>query len=56
MKIEIEYKTIKVPTVIKVDGIIYPNHQRNWDIIKEYNETKDESVLKKLVDFSLDLS
>lgn len=52
-KVEIKYKTITIPDEIKIDGKIYPNHQQNWKVIKEYEETKDESVLDRLIDVSL---
>lgn len=51
--INIEYKQYSLPFKIVVDGVEYPNNQRNWDVIAEYNETKDESVLDKLVNFSI---
>ena len=51
--IQIEYKQYKLPFKIVVDGVEYPNNQRNWDVIAEYNETKDETVLDKLVNFSI---
>ena len=53
-KVEIKYKTVKVPEEIKVDGKIYPSHGKNWEIIRKYEATKDENVLEDLVDFSLD--
>jgi len=52
--IQIEYKQYTLPFKIVIDGIKYPNNQRNWDIIAEYNKTGDESVLDKLVNFSLE--
>lgn len=51
--IQIDYKHYRLPSKIVVDGVEYPNNQRNWDVIAEYNETKDEKVLDKLVNFSL---
>lgn len=51
--INIEYKHYRLPSKIVVDGITYPNNQRNWEVIAEYNKTKDEKVLDKLVNFSL---
>lgn len=54
--IQITWVTIRVPETIKVDGITYPRHQRNLDVVAEYEATKDETVLDKLVNFSLDLS
>ena len=51
--IQIEYKQYRLPFKIVVDGVEYPNNQRNWDVIAEYNKTKDEKVLDKLVNFSL---
>ncbi len=51
--IQIEYKQYKLPFKIVIDGVEYPNNQRNWDVIAEYNETKDEEVLDKLVNFSI---
>lgn len=53
--IEIEYKQYRLPYKIVVDGVTYPNNQRNWDVIAEYNKTKDEKVLDKLVNFSFDI-
>ena len=52
--IQIEYKQYRLPFKIVIDGVEYPNNQRNWDVIAEYNETKDEAVLDKLVNFSLE--
>lgn len=52
--IQIEYKEYKLPFKIVVDGVNYPNNQRNWDVIAEYNATKDETVLDKLVNFSME--
>lgn len=51
--IQIEYKQYTLPFKIVVDGVEYPNNQRNWDVIAEYNKTEDETVLDKLVNFSL---
>lgn len=51
--IQIEYKQYKLPFKIIVDNVEYPNNQRNWDIIAEYNKTKDEKALDKLVNFSI---
>ena len=51
--IQIEYKQYKLPFKIVVDGVEYPNNQRNWGVIAEYNKTKDEKVLDKLVNFSI---
>lgn len=51
--IKIEYKQYRLPFKIVIDGVEYPNNQRNWDVIAEYNATQDETVLDKLVDFSL---
>lgn len=50
--VNIEYTTIQVPTTIEVDGITYPLHQRNLEVVREYEASKDEKVLDKLVDFS----
>ena len=52
--VKIKYITIKVPEEIKVDGKIYPNHQQNWNVIKEYEETKDDAILDRLIDVSLE--
>lgn len=46
--IQIEYKQYTLPFKIVVDGVTYPNTQRNWDVIAEYNKSGDESVLSKL--------
>lgn len=46
--IQITYKRYRLPFKIVVDGIKYPNTQHNWDVIAEYNQTKDEKVLDKL--------
>jgi hypothetical protein len=43
------------PKTIEVDGIKYPRHQWNIDVVMEYHRTKDETVLDKLKDFSLDI-
>lgn len=52
--IEIKYKTIKVIDEIKIDGKTFPNHQKNWEVVKRYEKTKDKNILKELVDFSLE--
>lgn len=52
--IQIEYRQYRLPYKIVVDGVEYPNNQRNWDVIAEYNKTQDETVLDKLVNFSLE--
>lgn len=52
--IQIEYKQYRLPFKIIVDGVKYPNNQRNWDVIAEYNETNDETVLDKLTNVSLE--
>ena len=54
--IQITYKTIKLPIRIIIDGKTYPNHKRNFDVIREYETNKDEKVLDKLNDISLDLT
>lgn len=46
--IQIEYKQYTLPFKISVDGVSYPNTQHNWNVISEYNNSKDESVLDKL--------
>lgn len=46
--IQIEYKWYTLPFKIVIDGVTYPNTQRNWDVIAEYNNTMDEEVLGKL--------
>jgi hypothetical protein len=51
--IQIEYKQYRLPYKIVVDGVEYPNNQRNWDVIAEYNKTKDETVLDKLTKISI---
>lgn len=51
--IDIEYVMVKCPKVIKVDGVVYPTNQRNLDIVAEYNKTGDESVLDRLINFSI---
>lgn len=48
MKVDITYEIIKVPKIIKVDGVVYPNTGRNIDIICTYLRTKDINVLSKL--------
>lgn len=51
-QVNIEYVAVQTPTVIEVDGKKYPIHRRNMEVIREYETTKDEAVLDKLVDFS----
>jgi hypothetical protein len=53
--IDIEYVLIRVPKTITVDGFTYPRNQRNLDVVAEYEKTQDESVLDRLVNFSLDI-
>lgn len=52
-KIKIDYKTYRIPAKIVVDGIDYPINQRNLDVVAEYEKTKDEAVLDKLINFSI---
>ncbi len=52
--IQIEYTTVTVPKTITVDGVTYPRNQRNLDVVAEYEVSKDESVLDKLVNFSFE--
>lgn len=52
-QIDINHTYVKVPIRITVDGVTYPRHQRNIEIVKEYWETGDESVLDKLTEASL---
>jgi hypothetical protein len=44
-----------MPVRITVDGVTYPLNGRNIEIVKQYWETGDESVLDKLVNFSFSL-
>ncbi len=53
MDIDIQLGQITVPVKITMNGKSYPIHPWNIDIVNEYRKTKDESVLKKLKDFSL---
>lgn len=46
--IQIEYKQYTLPFKIVVEGVHYPNTQRNWDVIAEYNNSLDEKILDKL--------
>ncbi len=55
MKINIVKQVIEMPIKIEVDGESYPIHKWNIAIVREYEETKNEEVLKKLKNFSLDL-
>lgn len=54
--IQIKYKLIRVPETITVDGVAYPRNQRNLDVVAEYEATQDETVLNKLVNFSISFS
>jgi hypothetical protein len=49
----VEYVTQRIPKLIIVDGINYPIHKWNIDVIFEYDKTGDRSVLSKLKEFSL---
>lgn len=53
--IQIDYKHYRLPSKITVDGVTYPNNQRNWDVIAKYEATKDESELDKLINFSFQI-
>jgi hypothetical protein len=53
-KIDIKKKMVEVIYEIWVNGKKYPLHQRNIEVAKEYEKTKDVSVLEKLVSFSLE--
>lgn len=55
MEINITYKTITVPENIIVDGIDYPIHRWNIDVVKAYEATRDKKILEKLKNFSLDI-
>lgn len=50
--VQIEYRTVQIPSKIEVDGESYPISQRNVDVIREYESSKDEQVLEKLVNFA----
>lgn len=51
--INIKHRLVRIPEKIVVDGIDYPLHQRNFEVISEYEATGDESVLDKLANFSI---
>ena len=53
--IDINHTMIKVPVRITVDGKNYPIHKWNIEVVNKYWESKDESELDRLKDFSLDL-
>jgi hypothetical protein len=53
-KIIIRKRKFLIPYEIKIDDVSYPIHRWNLDVIKEYEVTKDETVLEKLKSFSLD--
>ena len=55
-KVNIETKTIEVPTKIEVDGKSYPIHTRNIQVINKWKSSGDDSYLDKLVDFSLEFN
>lgn len=46
--IDINHTFVKTPVRITVDGTTYPLTKRNIDVVREYWETDDESVLEKL--------
>ena len=52
-KIEIEKKMIEVVSKIVIDDKNYPIHRWNMNVIKEFEQTRDNSVLGNLKDFSL---
>lgn len=54
-EIQIDYKHYRLPSKIVVDGVEYPKNQHNFNVIAEYNETEDEKVLDKLVNFSFEI-
>lgn len=53
--IQIEYKHYRLPAKIVIDDVEYPNTQHNWNVIAEYENTKDENVLDKLTKFSFEI-
>lgn len=52
--VQIEYVTVRTPKIIKVDNVTYPRNQRNLDVVGEYVRTGDDTVLDKLVNFSIE--
>jgi hypothetical protein len=53
--IKIKWVETMTPAEIEVDGVKYPRTQWNIDVVMEYWNTKDESMLDKLKNFSLEL-
>ena len=51
--IQISEVMVRMPNVIQVDGVIYPRTQFNVNIVRQYWETNDESVLDKLSEVQL---
>ena len=54
-EIKIEHKMIEVVSKIVVDSKDYPIHKWNTGVIREFEQTRDNSVLSKLKDFSLEI-
>lgn len=52
--VKIKWATIRVPETIVVDGRKYPRTQRNLDVVREWEKTKDDATLDKLSDIVLD--
>ena len=53
--IQIKFVDIKTPYEIEVDGINYPLHQHNIDVVRKYESSKDEKDLDNLTDFILEI-
>lgn len=47
-QVDIKYVAVQTPITIVVDGVEYPITGRNIDIVREYEQTKNESVLDNL--------
>ena len=54
-KVEIEHKMIEMVSKIVIDGKDYPIYKWNEGVIREFEQTRDDSVLSKLKDFSLEI-
>lgn len=53
-QVNITYVLVKMPDHIEVDGVTYPRTQRNVDVVREYWETNDDSVLDRLSNIVLE--
>ena len=54
-QVDIEYRTVRIPVKIEVEGVKYPVHPKNILVVNRWETTRKDEILDELIDFSLDL-